>query len=118
MSCLPELLTQAARRFEPELQSRLNGLFGGIIGSYLPQTWVFRTDDGTASLLVDRAGRVTVEAGEAPHPDVTVEIPHDRLAAALRNRDRGSVPPGSLTATPHTSKGKTAFDYLRSRLGL
>jgi hypothetical protein len=118
MSCIPELLAQTARRFEPELQSRLNGVFGGIVGSYLPQTWVFRTDDGVASLLVDREGRVSVQAGEAPRPDVTVEISHDRLAAALRGSDRGSVPSGPLTVTPHTSKGKTAFDYLRSRLGL
>jgi len=118
MSCIAELLTQAARRFEPELERRLNGVFGGIVGSYLPQTWVFRTDDGIASLLVDRAGHVSVQAGEAPRPDVTLEVSHDRLAAALRGHDRGSLPPGPLTVTPHTSKGRTAFDYLRSRLGL
>ena len=118
MSCVEELLRQTGRQFEPELQHRLKGLFGGLIRGYLPQVWVFETDDGTASLLVDKTGTVSVVSGTAPHPDVTVEIPHDRLAIALRTRDRAAVPPGPLTVTPHTGKGKTAFDYLRSRLGL
>jgi hypothetical protein len=38
--------------------------------------------------------------------------------AALKTRNKDAVPPGPLTVTPHTAKGKTAFDYLRSRLGL
>lgn len=118
MSCIEKLLRETGRSFEPELQHRLKGFFGGIIKGYLPQIWVFETDDGTASLLVDKAGGVLVVHGAAPHPDVTVKIPHDRLAIALRTRDRTAVPPGPLTVTPHTSKGKTAFDYLRSRLGL
>ncbi|MGI0129279.1 MAG: hypothetical protein ACREDE_06190 [Thermoplasmata archaeon] len=118
MTCVEDLLRETGRQFEPEVQNRLKGLFGGIVRSYLPQVWVFETDDGIASLLVDRAGAVSVVAGASPHPDVTVKIPHDPLAAALRTRRKGSVPPGPLTVTPHTAKGKTAFDYLRSRLGL
>jgi hypothetical protein len=118
MSCVEGLLRDAGRQFEPEIQNRLKGLFGGIIRSYLPQVWVFETDDGIASLHVDAAGVVTVVAGASPHPDVTVKIPHARLVAALKTRNKDAVPPGPLTVTPHTAKGKTAFDYLRSRLGL
>ncbi|MGA9840189.1 MAG: hypothetical protein WBF81_03315 [Thermoplasmata archaeon] len=118
MSCVEGLLRDAGKKFEPEIQSRLTGFLGGIVRSYLPQAWVFRTDDGTATLLVDKDGHVSVVSGEAPHPDVTVEIPHDRLVAALRTRKRESVPPGPLTVTPHTAKGRTAFDYLRGRIGL
>ncbi len=117
MSCLEELLTRSARSFEGELQARLHGLFGSVVRAYLPQVWVFRTDDGTVSLAIDREGRATVTPGAAPHPDVTVEIAHDRLRAALRSGRREAVPPGPISVTPHTAKGKTAFDYLKGRLG-
>ena len=118
MSCVEELLRTAGKGFEPEIKSRLSGFLGGILRQYLPQTWVFRTDDGTASLSVDGNGTVTVVSGAAAHPDVTIEIPHDRLRAALTTRKRESVPPGPIQVTPHSAKGKAAFDYLRGRLGL
>lgn len=118
VSCVEELLAKAGREVQPELQSRLRGFFGGMIRAYLPQTWVFVTEDGTASLYVDRAGAVTVTAGALPSPDVTVDIGHDRLKAALQTRHKDAVPPGSVTVTPHTPKGGTAFAYLRDRLGL
>jgi len=71
-----------------------------------------------ASLTVDKNGTVSVAGGAAAHPDVTIETGHDRLVTALTTRSRDAVPPGPLTVTPHTSKGRTAFDYLRGRLGL
>jgi hypothetical protein len=118
VSCLEELLGKVGRDVQPELESRLRGFFGGMVRAYLPQTWVFVTEAGTASLHVDRAGTVTVSSGALPSPDVTVEIGHDRLRAALLTRRKDAVPPGELTVTPHTSKGRTAFAYLRDRLGL
>lgn len=118
MSCIEGLLRDAGHQFEPEIQRRLQGFLGSIVRSYLPQTWVFKTDDGSASLHVDTDGKVSVTSGTSPRPDVTVEIPHDRLVAALKTRNREAVPPGPLTVTPHTAKGRTAFDYLRGRIGL
>jgi hypothetical protein len=118
MSSIQDLLRTAAAQFEPEVQKQLKGLFGGIVRNYLPQEWVFRTEHEVASLRVDATGHVTVGPTASAHPDVTVEIPHDRLAAALRTRDRKSVPPGPISVTPHTAKGKAAFDYLRARIGL
>jgi hypothetical protein len=118
MSDLEELLEKTARSFEGELRARLQGFFGSIVRAYLPQLWEFRTDRGTASLTIDRDGRATVASGALPHPDVTVEVPLDRLRAALTQRNRGAPPPGSLTVTPHTAKGRAAFDYLKGRIGL
>jgi hypothetical protein len=115
---LEELLRETAGRVEPEVQRQLHGLFGGIVRSYLPQAWVFETDEGTASFLVDRAGVVSVAAGAAKNADVTVKIPANRLRVALTTRDPAKVPPGPLAVTPHTPKGKAAFGYLRGRLGL
>jgi hypothetical protein len=117
MSCLEGLVRDAARSFEPELKSRLQGFLGGFVQAYLPQVWVFRTDDGTVSLAISKDGTPTVSSGALPHPDVTIEIPHDRLRAALKERRREAVPPGPLKVTTHTAKGKTAFDFLKGRLG-
>jgi hypothetical protein len=118
MSSLVPLLESVAHDIQPQVQSQLGGFFGGMVRAYLPQTWVFQTEKEVASLSVDRNGAVTVTAGALANPDITIEIPHERLVTALRTRSRAKVPPGPLTVTPHTSKGKTAFDYLRGRVGL
>lgn len=118
MSCVEELLKAAGRDVEPEVRNRLRGFFGGMIRAYLPQTWVFRTEDGTASLHVDAQGSVTVSAGAASPADVTIEVGHDRLKAALTLRRRDALPAGPTKVTPHTAKGQVVFGYLRDRLGL
>lgn len=118
MSCEVELLRGVAADAEREVRARLTGFFGGIVRSYLPQVWVFTTEEGTASLRVAADGRVTVTPGAAATADVTIEVGHARLRAALTTRDRSRVPPGPLTVTPHTAKGRAAFDYLRGRIGL
>jgi L-aminopeptidase/D-esterase-like protein len=93
-------------------------MFGPMIRSYLPQTWVFTTEEGSASLTVDTDGRANATAGILPKANVTVETTHARLEAALRTRRKEAVPAGPLTVTPHTEKGRTAFGLLRGRLGL
>ncbi len=118
MSELTELLDAAGRELEPEVQRRLTGLLGGIVRAYLPQVWEFRTDQGTAALTVDPAGAVSVAEGSTAHPDVTIEIPFSLLKKALATRRREAIPPGPVHVTPHTAKGRAAFDYLRGRIGL
>jgi len=118
MSCVEDLLKAVGRDVEPEIRNRLRGFFGSMIRAYLPQTWVFRTEDGTASFHVDAQGSVSVTPGGASPADVTVEVGHERLRVALTTRQRQAVPPGPMTVTPHTAKGKAAFGYLRDRLGL
>lgn len=118
MSELIDLLTSAGGVLEPEIKRRLGGLLGGIIRAYLPQGWVFKTDHGTATLTVDPSGAVSVADGSTAHPDVTIEIPFELLQKALITRQRDAVPPGPVKVTPHTAKGRAAFDYLRGRIGL
>jgi hypothetical protein len=118
MSCIEGLLREVGRDAEKELQSRLRGFLGGMLRHYLPQTWVFRTEDGTATLLVDERGAVSVAAGALAPADVTVEVGHERLRVALTSRSRTNVPPGPLNVVAHTAKGKAAFGFLRDRLGL
>lgn len=118
MTSLVPLLESVARDLQPQVQAQLGGFFGGIVRGYLPQTWVFRTGSEVVSLTVEKTGAVRVTEGAAPNPDVTIETSHERLEAALRTRSAAKVPPGPLTVTPHTPKGKAAFDYLRGRIGL
>ena len=118
MSCLVALLSDAGKSVEGQLKSQLNGMFGGFVRGYLPQRWVFVTDDGIATLGVDATGDVWAKAGADPTPDVVIETTHAKLSAALRTRGREALPPGEVKVTPKTAKGRTAFDFVRSRLGL
>ncbi|MGD0249959.1 MAG: hypothetical protein ABSB97_03590 [Thermoplasmata archaeon] len=118
MSCVEEVLQGVARDLETEVKSRLRGFFGGMLRHYLPQTWVFRTEDGTASLRVDEHGAVTVASGALTPADVTVEVGHDRLRRMLTTRTRDPNSTGPLDVTTHTAKGKAAFGFLRERLGM
>ncbi len=113
-----DLLRPVAPSVEAQVQSRLSGFLGGIVRGYLPQAWVFRTDGGVATLVVDRDGRVQVLPEAVPEPDVTIELSLERLRAALAQRSPPTGPPGAVKVTPHTPKGRTAFDFARSRLGL
>lgn len=117
MPTVEELLGPLAERAQTEVRARLNGFFGGILREFLPQIWVFTTEEGTASLCVAADGSATVRPGAAAPPDVTVEVGHARLVAALSGKG-GSSAAGKLAVTPHSAKGRAAFDYLRPRLGL
>lgn len=118
MSCLVDLLGEAGKGVEAQLKPQLSGLFGGVVRSYLPQRWVFVTEEGSATLGVETTGIVWVRAGAEPSADVTIETSHAKLAAALRSRSREGLPPDPVRVTAHTTRGRTAFDFTRKRLGL
>jgi hypothetical protein len=118
MSCTLGLLEKAGKEVEAQIKPQLSGMFGGMIRGYLPQTWVFETEEGATSLHVEKDGRVTASAGALPSPDLTVRARHSALATALKERKRESLPPGAISATPHTEKGRMAFQFFRSRLGV
>jgi hypothetical protein len=118
MPALLELLRTVAPDLETRVRSQLTGFTAVLVRPYLPQRWVFVTENETASLVVDPTGSVTAVAGEAKPPDVTVKVGLERLRVALTTRNKDLVPPGPLEVIPHTSKGQTAFQFLRSRLGL
>jgi hypothetical protein len=118
LSCTVGLLEKAGKEVEAQLKPQLSGMFGGMIRGYLPQTWVFETEEGSASLHVEKDGRVTASAGALPAPDLTVKARHAALATALKTRKRDGLSPGAISATPHTEKGRMAFQFFRSRLGV
>lgn len=118
MSSTEELLRAVGLRIEAELKPRLSGLFGGMLRGYLPQVWEFRTEREVVALRVGPDGSSEVRPGPSDTADVTVEIPEAVLRRALTERRRDAIPPGTAKVTARTSKGRTAFDFLRSRFGL
>jgi len=113
------LLNQVATRLvEPQVKPLT--LF---IGGWLPQHWVFTTESGSSTLVVEKSGDSGAVLGASPTPDVTVEWTDAQLDAALSvvltNGDRNTVPrdpPPTIKA--HTKKGKDALNMLGGRLGL
>jgi hypothetical protein len=119
MTSTRETLTPVCPQVESQLKPHLSGLFSGLVRGYLPQAWCFTTEDGTATLHVDSAGNAVVLDG-APAPlDVSISWGQAQLEWAIINQGRGPRPPGSdPQVTFHTSKGRTAFGFLRSRFNL
>ena len=122
MTCIVGLLTQLGPTIEAQLKPSLRGISGFLIRSYLPQVWVFDTGTENASLVVDSQGNVHVSSGTAQPTDVLIAIAHDSLSSALEAanglRSRDSVVMSPVSPQFYTSKGQTAFNFLRSRLGL
>ena len=118
MSCTLGLLQKAAADVEAQLKPQLSGIFGGMIRAYLPQTWVFETEEGVTTLHVDAQGKASASPGAGTSPDLTVHARHSALARALTERKREGLAGGAIVATPHTEKGRMAFQFFRSRLGV
>lgn len=116
MESLEALLGHLCLGIERELKPQLKGFAGMFIIPYLPQTWVFRSEKEVASLTVDSEGNARVRQGTSANADVTIEGDHAFLVNAFTERRRPNQ--GHFKATPHTPKGRTAFDLLRSRFGL
>lgn len=122
MSCISTQLAELAPTIEAQLKPSLSGLTGMIVRGYLPQTWIFRAEGELATLVVSKDGAVAAYNGTMPDPDVLVETSHRTLSAALSaglgRTPRSAVPRDPVTPTFYTGKGRTAFGYLRGRLGL
>jgi hypothetical protein len=122
MTCLATSLSRLGPSIEGQLKPHLSGLFGGVVRGYLPQTWVFAAGSESASLVVDQAGNVTVYSGAVQSADVLITATHATLSGALEAatgvRRRDEVPSGPVKPTFYTSKGRTAFNYLRGKFGL
>jgi hypothetical protein len=113
-----QLLEKIAPDIEKELKPRLQGFIGQFVRAYLPQDWVFETDEDAATVHIETTGAVTVAKGTVPSPDVTVHAPKARLEKLLTSRTHPATLPAEVRAVPHTAKGKVAFDQVRGRFGL
>ena len=117
MSCTQALLEKLVPDIEKELKPRLQGFIGAFVRAYLPQVWVFETEEGATSVRIEPTGAVTVHAGPTPAPDVTVKGPHVRLKKVLATRTKGAAKPADVSVVAHTAKGRAALEQVRSRFG-
>ena len=121
-SGIAQLLSEAvAPGVSERLRAELRRPFvGGMIRMYLPQTWWFVSESGSATFHVDREGTASVRPGTSGEPDVTVRWTDAAYRAAIVLRDRSRIPPdaGSPQVVAHTGRGATAFGQVRRQLGL
>ena len=117
MNALAQALQKMAPDLEKELASRLQGFLGAILRSYLPQTWVLKSETESASMTVDRQGKATIVPHEVAGADVTIEAKQAVLLAALTQGASSKARSTDFHVTMHTGKGKTAFEFLRKRFG-
>ncbi len=122
MARVIELLQQLAPRIEAQLKPNLRGLTGFLVRGYLPQVWLFDTGKEQVSLQVNSSGDVRISTGSVGSVDVLITTSHDvlysALEAAMGLRSRESVIAGPVKPEFRTPKGRTAFNFLRRRLGL
>lgn len=102
---------------ECQIKNALEGLFtGGIVRNNLPQTWLFRDEQGDeATFHVDVEGRVQAKHGRTPGVDVFIEIHHQDLENAIRSHQ---PPRNRYSVQCLTPKGLRAFTFLKGRVGL
>ena len=119
MTELEDLFQPICEEVRKELKKVLGGILTGpIVKGYLPQDWVFATEDETVAFSVDKKGNAMVLQGGSDVPDVTIHIDKKYLAAALKYRKKPKFECLFYEVKFHTGKGETAFGYLRKRLGL
>ncbi|HUV60537.1 MAG TPA: hypothetical protein VMW71_00010 [Thermoplasmata archaeon] len=118
MSCIKDLLNDLCRDVEAELKPKATGfLTGWLVQNYLPQNWVFKTEQESVIFHVTKTGSATVKNGDLKTPDVIIEWDHDSLSTVLRTRSSAGIshPP---RVSIRTSKGKAGYDQLRKRIGI
>jgi hypothetical protein len=119
MKSLEGIFESICSEVEKELKPMLGGLLTGpMIRGYLPQNWIFITEEKTVTFTVDKKGNAAIENGASDEPDVTIEIDHEYLTTALETRTQPSISPKKNEITFHTKKGETAFNFLKKRFGL
>ncbi len=119
MGPVEEQLSVIRPDVEQEVRKNLKGITGILLGSFLPQVWVFETERETVSVVVFQDGRTVVEGRPWQPRDVTIRWKESFLVAVLKSRSRASVPPGEMPEVEyHTMKGREAVRFLRGRLGL
>ena len=119
MAELLDIFESVCPEIEEELKPKLKSIIlGPFIKSYLPQSWVFKTEKEIVTFCVDAKGNATVKDGEGDEPDVTIEIDHDFLVEALKSRRQPESSPEKQEINFRSTKGEAAFNFLKKRFGL
>ena len=113
MGCVQELLGSLCTEVEGKVAPWLI-----FIRSYLPQSWVFKTEKEVVTFSVGKDGKASVVSDALSEPDVIIDWKHDLLCQVLRTRDKKAVPSGEKPDIKIlTKKGEAAYRFLRQTLG-
>jgi len=113
------LLKSICEDIEKQLKPNLHGIIAQLVVGNLPQVWVFETEIGACSVLIDTKGNARVFSGAEKDRDVTLRWRSEALSKVLERRSRDSIEPGDYPdVLVHTEKGRAAFNYLRKEIGL
>ncbi len=119
MGQVEDLLQGFCVEAEAELRPRLQGFTGMILGSFLPQVWVFETESECVTVRAAPDGRISIIPADGLQRDLTIKWREDLLCNVLKTRSKTGVPEGEVPeVVRHTQKGSAAFNYLRGRLGI
>ena len=119
MTCLITSFEPICSEVETKLKKALAGAITGyVVQRYLPQHWVFKTEEETVTFIVDHKGNCSIVNEASDSPDVTIEIDHEYLATALKTRKPPTLEPKKKEQKFHTLKGETAFNFIKDYLGL
>jgi hypothetical protein len=93
------------------------------IRGWLPQHWVFTTETGSSTLIVEKDGTSGGLLDASSTPDVTIEWVDNSLNVALNvaltNGDRSAIPKEPRPkVTANTKKGADALKFLGNTFGL
>jgi hypothetical protein len=103
---------------EPEVQKALSGLLtGAIVRNYLPQAWVFETEDETVTFYVDTNGKARTLEGAVEEPDVGIRGSYEDLHIVLTERRLPGGAGQRILRKHYTGKGKAAWAFLKDRFG-
>ena len=118
MASIRPLLDALVPEVQAEAKRALSGLLtGAIVRGYLPQAWVFETEEETVTFLVDRDGSARTLEGSPEHPDVGIRGPSEDLAVVLRERRMPEGAGQRIMYKAHTDKGRMAWNLLKNRFG-
>ena len=118
MPSIRPLLDSLVPEVQKEAKQALSGLLtGAVVRGYLPQAWVFETEDETVTFLVDRDGNARTVDGASPNPDVGIRGPAEDMAAVLRDRQMPEGAGQRILHKHYTSKGRAAWTFLKNRFG-
>lgn len=118
MTSIRPLLDALVPEVQREAKKALSGLLtGAIVRGYLPQAWVFETEDEKVTFYVDVDGNVRTIEGEVEDPDVGVRGSAEDLAYVLRERNLPEGAGKRILYKVHTNKGKAAWTLLKNRFG-
>ncbi len=101
MSALQAAFAQLTAQVQNVLSVALAGPMGPMVRAYLPQVWVFETEQGARTLAVDAAGRATSFPRGMVEREVTVQRRQDPLLRGLARGSAGPPPPPEAPRGAH-----------------